>query len=36
MATLSTEDERTAAVDFILKNSISGAFLAHYTYDIDA
>lgn len=36
MATLSPEDERAAAVDFILENKISGAFLAHYTYDIDA
>jgi hypothetical protein len=38
MATLSEspEDERAAAVDFILENKISGAFLAHYTCDIDA
>ncbi|KAN0109351.1 hypothetical protein V8E52_009395 [Russula decolorans] len=36
MATLYPEDERAAAVDFILKNKISGAFLAHYSYDIDA
>jgi hypothetical protein len=37
MATLSPEDERAAAaVDFILENQISGAFLAHYTHEIDA
>ncbi|KAF8493932.1 hypothetical protein F5888DRAFT_698573 [Russula emetica] len=36
MATLSPEDERAAAVYFILENKISGAFLAHYAYDIDA
>jgi hypothetical protein len=36
MATLSPEDERAAVVDFILENKISGAFLAHYSYDIDS
>ena len=36
MATLSAEDERAAAVDFILEHKITGAFLARYTYEVDA
>jgi hypothetical protein len=36
MATLSPEDERAVAVDFILEKKITGAFLAHYTYGIEA
>jgi hypothetical protein len=35
MATLSPEGERAVAVNFILEKKITGAFLAHYTYDID-
>jgi hypothetical protein len=35
MATLSPKGEREMAVNFILEKKITGAFLAHYTYDID-
>jgi hypothetical protein len=36
MATLSPEDKRAVAVNFILDKKITGAFLVRYTYDIDA
>ena len=35
MATFSLEDERAAAVKFILEKKITGAFLVNYTHDIE-
>jgi hypothetical protein len=35
MATLSPEDKRAEAVEFIIGNEITGSFLAKYTYDIE-
>lgn len=35
MATFSPEDERAAAVKFILEKKITGAFLVNYTHDIE-
>lgn len=36
MATLSPEDKRAVAVNFILEKKITGAFLVRYTCEIDA
>jgi hypothetical protein len=36
LATFSPEHERAMAVNFILEKKITGAFLVHYTHDIEA
>ena len=36
LATFSPEDKRAEAVEFVMKNKITGSFLAHYMYDIEA
>jgi hypothetical protein len=35
LATVSQEDKRDEAVEFIMENRITGTFLVHYTYDIE-